>query len=128
MLTLPSDRGLECSAAISNLYPNRKPYMQSSNMFSDPHTSLGDEPLSGQAEPNSLAVADCKCAKAIPHGNNGYPRLQSNTLHGLAFELPYSPRRYTAKNFVKFGGARDTDHPAIRQPSALDIWTNLLFA
>ncbi|KAJ6876900.1 hypothetical protein NC651_029818 [Populus alba x Populus x berolinensis] len=40
MLTLPSDRGLECSAAISNLYPNRKPYMQSSNMFSDPHTSF----------------------------------------------------------------------------------------
>ncbi|KAJ6883615.1 hypothetical protein NC652_030756 [Populus alba x Populus x berolinensis] len=35
---------------------------------------------------------------------------------------------YTAKNFVKFGGARDTDHPGIRQPSALDIWTNLLFA
>uniref|UniRef100_A0A2K1Y064 Uncharacterized protein n=1 Tax=Populus trichocarpa TaxID=3694 RepID=A0A2K1Y064_POPTR len=55
-------------------------------------------------------------------------RLQSNALYGLACELPYSPRRYTVKNFVKFGGARDTDHPEIRQPSALDIWTNLLFA
>ncbi|KAL9341620.1 hypothetical protein Peur_064945 [Populus x canadensis] len=48
-------------------------------------------------------------------------RLQSNTLYGLACELP-------SKNFVKFGGARYTDHPGIRQPSALDIWTNLLFA
>ncbi|KAJ6883614.1 hypothetical protein NC652_030756 [Populus alba x Populus x berolinensis] len=109
MLTLPSDRGLECSAAISNLYPNRKPYRQSSNMFSDPHTRQ-------------------QVCQSHSSWQQWLPRLQSNTLYGLACELPYSPRRYTAKNFVKFGGARDTDHPGIRQPSALDIWTNLLFA
>ncbi|KAG6750560.1 hypothetical protein POTOM_045056 [Populus tomentosa] len=80
----------------------------------------------------SRAKFPCCCRLQVCQSHSSWqqwlPRLQSNTLHGLACELPYSPRRYTAKNFLKFGGARDTDHPEIRQPSALDIRTNLLFA
>lgn len=30
--------------------------------------------------------------------------------------------RYTAENSVKYGAPRDTDHPELRQPLALEIW------
>lgn len=34
--------------------------------------------------------------------------------------------RYTAENSVEFGAPRDTDHPELRQPQALEIWNSLL--
>ncbi|KAJ6876916.1 hypothetical protein NC651_029818 [Populus alba x Populus x berolinensis] len=121
MLTLPSDRGLECSAAISNLYPNRKPYMQSSNMFSDPHTSNDYSSMNCDAPKTTTPV------KLIIY--TGWETSEIvDVIHDIKHIMGDVLFRYTAKNFVKFGGARDTDHPAIRQPSALDIWTNLLFA
>lgn len=33
--------------------------------------------------------------------------------------------RYTAENSVKFGAPRDTAHPELRQPSALDVWKTI---
>lgn len=41
------------------------------------------------------------------------------TIWGLNFEL-WS--RYTAENSVKYGAPRDTDHPELRQPLALELW------
>jgi len=40
---------------------------------------------------NFSPVGDCKYVKAIPHGNGGF--LDSDTLFGLARDLPRSPRR-----------------------------------
>ncbi|KAE9455286.1 hypothetical protein C3L33_12812, partial [Rhododendron williamsianum] len=34
--------------------------------------------------------------------------------------------RYTAENSVKFGAPRDTDHPELRQPLALEVWESVL--
>lgn len=34
--------------------------------------------------------------------------------------------RYTAENSVKFGAFRDTDHPELRQMSALDVWKDVV--
>lgn len=34
--------------------------------------------------------------------------------------------RYTAENSVKFGAPRDTDHPELRQPLALEVWDFVL--
>uniref|UniRef100_A0A2C9UBZ6 Inosine/uridine-preferring nucleoside hydrolase domain-containing protein n=1 Tax=Manihot esculenta TaxID=3983 RepID=A0A2C9UBZ6_MANES len=67
---------------------------------------------------------DCKYVKAIPQGSGGF--LDSDTLYGLARHLPRSPRRYTAENSVKFGAPRDTDHPELRQPLALEIWDSVV--
>uniref|UniRef100_A0A251V9U4 Putative inosine/uridine-preferring nucleoside hydrolase domain-containing protein n=1 Tax=Helianthus annuus TaxID=4232 RepID=A0A251V9U4_HELAN len=69
-------------------------------------------------------VGDCKYSKAIPHGSGG--RLDSDTLYGLARDLPRSPRGYTAQNSVKFGAPRDTDFPQLRQPLALEVWRSLV--
>ncbi|KAF5815530.1 putative inosine/uridine-preferring nucleoside hydrolase domain, ribonucleoside hydrolase [Helianthus annuus] len=69
-------------------------------------------------------VGDCKYSKAIPHGSGG--RLDSDTLYGLARDLPRSPRGYTAQNSVKFGAPRDTDFPQFRQPLALEVWRSLV--
>ncbi|KAJ0609006.1 putative inosine/uridine-preferring nucleoside hydrolase domain, ribonucleoside hydrolase [Helianthus annuus] len=69
-------------------------------------------------------VGDCKYSKAIPHGSGG--RLDSDTLYGLARDLPRSPRGYTAQNSVKFGAPRDTDFPRLRQPLALEVWRSLV--
>ncbi|KAL6955923.1 Nucleoside hydrolase 4 [Sarracenia purpurea var. burkii] len=66
---------------------------------------------------------DCKYAKAIPNGGGGL--LDSDTLYGFARDLPRSPRRYTAENSVKFGAPRDTDHPELRQPPALEVWESV---
>ncbi|XP_043695726.1 uncharacterized protein LOC122646269 [Telopea speciosissima] len=67
---------------------------------------------------------DCNYIKAIPNGSGGF--LDSDTLYGLARELPRSLRRYTAKNSKKFGAPRDTDHPEYRQPSAMEVWKSIL--
>ncbi|XP_017976295.1 PREDICTED: uncharacterized protein LOC18600329 isoform X1 [Theobroma cacao] len=85
---------------------------------------LGKAFAVGQANPAFSAIGDCKYSKAIPYGSGGY--LDSDTLYGLARDLPRSPRRYTAENSVKFGASRDTDHPELRQPSALDVWKSIV--
>ncbi|KAF9605266.1 hypothetical protein IFM89_015882 [Coptis chinensis] len=77
----------------------------------------------GQPDPSSPAAGDCKYIRAIPHGSGG--SLDSDTLYGYARNLPRSPRRYTAENSVKFGAPRDTDHPELRQPLALEVWQSI---
>ncbi|KAL4377025.1 hypothetical protein GQ457_02G035390 [Hibiscus cannabinus] len=84
---------------------------------------LGEAFAVGQANPSFAAIGDCKYSKAIPHGSGGY--LDSDTLYGLARELPRSPRRYTPENSVKFGAPIDTDNPKLRQPSARDVWKSI---
>ncbi|KAK9933622.1 hypothetical protein M0R45_020810 [Rubus argutus] len=61
---------------------------------------------------------------AIPHGGGGL--LDSDTLYGLARDLPRSPRRYTAENSVKYGAPRDTDNPELRQPLASEVWESVV--
>ncbi|KAK1430775.1 hypothetical protein QVD17_13771 [Tagetes erecta] len=85
---------------------------------------LGDLFAVNQSYPNGPLVGDCKYSKAIPHGSGG--RLDSDTLYGLARDLPRSPRRYTAENSVEFGAPRDTDFPQLRQPLALEVWRSLV--
>ncbi|CAH2072405.1 unnamed protein product [Thlaspi arvense] len=63
-------------------------------------------------------VGDCKYVRAVPRGCGGF--LDSDTLYGLARDLPRSPRRYTAENSVAHGAPRDTDRPELRQPLALE--------
>ncbi|XP_068327705.1 nucleoside hydrolase 3-like [Pyrus communis] len=81
---------------------------------------LGDVFVTNQSDSIFSAVGDCKYLQAIPHGNGGL--LDSDTLYGLARDLPRSPRRYTAENSLEFGAIRDTDHPELRQPLALEVW------
>ncbi|KAI3863883.1 hypothetical protein MKW98_031475 [Papaver atlanticum] len=83
----------------------------------------GDVFALGQPNPSFTAVGDCKYIKAIPHGGGGL--LDSDTLYGFARDLPRSPRRHTAENSVKYGAPRDTDHPELRQPLALEVWQNI---
>ncbi|KAG6428084.1 hypothetical protein SASPL_112333 [Salvia splendens] len=85
---------------------------------------LGDVFAVNQTDPIFSAIGDCKYIKAIPHGSGGF--LDSDTLYGLARDLPRSPRRYTAENSVKFGAPRDTEHPELRQPLTLEIWQSLI--
>ncbi|KAE9602140.1 hypothetical protein Lal_00049843 [Lupinus albus] len=85
---------------------------------------LGDVFAMNQSDPTFSAVGDCKYVKVIPHGSGGF--LDSDTLYGLARDLPRSPRRYTAENSVKFGAPRDTDHPQLRQPLAMEVWESIL--
>ncbi|KAH6808800.1 inosine-uridine preferring nucleoside hydrolase family protein [Perilla frutescens var. frutescens] len=85
---------------------------------------LGDVFALNQSDPTFTAVGDCKYSKAIPHGSGGF--LDSDTLYGLARDLPRSPRRYTAENSVRFNAPRDTDHPELRQPLALEIWQTVV--
>ncbi|GAV63372.1 IU_nuc_hydro domain-containing protein [Cephalotus follicularis] len=85
---------------------------------------LGDVFAMNQSDPKLSAVGDCNYFKAIPHGSGGF--LDSDTLYGLARSMPRSPRRYTAENSVKYGAPRDTDHPELRQPLALEIWESTL--
>ncbi|GAV63368.1 IU_nuc_hydro domain-containing protein [Cephalotus follicularis] len=87
---------------------------------------LGDVFAMNQSEPKLPAVGDCNYVKAIPHGSGGF--LDSDTLYGLARSMPRSPRRYTAENSVKYGAPRDTDHPELRQPRALEVWESTLKA
>ncbi|XP_048497323.1 nucleoside hydrolase 3 [Beta vulgaris subsp. vulgaris] len=89
----------------------------------DIQVGLGDVFAKNQSDSFFSAVGDCKYVKAIPHGSGGF--LDSDTLYGLAREFPRSPRRYSAENSVKFGAPRDTDHPELRQPLALEIWYNV---
>lgn len=85
---------------------------------------LGDVFAMNQTDPISSAVGDCRYVKAIPHGSGGL--IDSDTLYGLARELPRSPRRYTAENSVKYGAPRNTDQPELRQPLALEVWDSIV--
>ncbi|KAK7387843.1 hypothetical protein VNO78_22638 [Psophocarpus tetragonolobus] len=87
---------------------------------------LGDVFAMNQSDPIFPPVGECKYVKAIPHGSGGF--LDSDTLYGLARDLPRSPRRYTAENSVNFGAPRDTDHPELRQPLAIEVWDSILKA
>lgn len=53
----------------------------------------GDVFALNQSDPIVLAVGNCKYNKAIPHGSGGF--LDSDTLYGLARDLPRSPRRFS---------------------------------
>ncbi|KAK0601567.1 hypothetical protein LWI29_025370 [Acer saccharum] len=85
---------------------------------------LGDVFAIGQVHPTFPGIGDCKYVKAIPQGSGGL--MDSDTLYGLARDLPRSPRRYTAENTVKSGAPRDTDHPKLKQPSALNVWKSIV--
>ncbi|GJV07797.1 inosine-uridine preferring nucleoside hydrolase family protein [Tanacetum coccineum] len=85
---------------------------------------LGDSFALNQSYPDNPNVGDCKYLKAISHGSGGL--LDSDTLYGLARDLPRSPRRYTAENSVEFGAPRNTDFPQLRQPFALEVWRSLV--
>ncbi|XP_060217770.1 nucleoside hydrolase 3-like isoform X2 [Lycium barbarum] len=84
----------------------------------------GDVFAVNQSDSILSAVGDCKYNKVIPQGSGGF--LDSDTLYGLSRSLPRSPRRYTAENSVKFGAPRDTDHPELRQPLALEVWESVV--
>ncbi|XP_077219032.1 nucleoside hydrolase 3-like [Tasmannia lanceolata] len=77
----------------------------------------------GQPDPSFPTVGDCKYIKAIPHGAGGF--IDSDTLYGLSRSLPRSPRRLTSENSVKYGAPKDTDHPELRQPLALEVWQSI---
>ncbi|XP_057547170.1 nucleoside hydrolase 3-like [Amaranthus tricolor] len=89
----------------------------------DIQVGLGDVFARNQSDPSFSAVGDCKYVKSIPQGSGGF--LDSDTLYGLARDLPRSSRRYTAENSVKFGAPRDTEHLELRQPLVLEIWNNI---
>lgn len=59
---------------------------------------LGDMFAVNQSDPTLSAVGYCKYNKAIPHGSGGF--LDSDTLYGLARDLPRSPRRYICSFFL----------------------------
>ncbi|KAL7601597.1 hypothetical protein Lser_V15G22695 [Lactuca serriola] len=84
---------------------------------------LGDSFGLNQSYPNDPNTGNCKYSKAIPNGSGGL--LDSDTLFGLARDLPRSPRRYTAENSVEFGAPRTTDFPQLRQPLALEVWNSI---
>ncbi|CAN1768341.1 Nucleoside hydrolase 3 [Linum perenne] len=82
---------------------------------------LGELIAANQSDPMfPQSVGGCKYVNVIPQGSGGF--LDSDTLYGLARDLPRSPRRYTAENSVAFGAPRNTDHPELRQPRAMEVW------
>lgn len=53
---------------------------------------LGDVFAVNQSDPILSGVGDCKYVRSIPHGSGGL--IDSDTLYGLARDLPHSPRRF----------------------------------
>ncbi|KAL0876444.1 hypothetical protein Bca101_026149 [Brassica carinata] len=84
---------------------------------------LGDMLALNQSDPESPSVGDCLYTKAIPQGCGGF--LDSDTLYGLARDLPRSARRYIAENSVARGASRTTDSHELGQPLALEVWQHL---
>ncbi|XP_075656193.1 nucleoside hydrolase 3-like [Castanea sativa] len=78
---------------------------------------LGDIFAMNQSDAFFSSVGDCKYIKAIPHGSGGL--IDSDTLYGLARDLPRSPRRYTQENSVKEGAPQ-------KQPLALEVWKSVV--
>ncbi|CAA0807104.1 inosine-uridine preferring nucleoside hydrolase family protein [Striga hermonthica] len=85
---------------------------------------LGDLYATNQTYPYFPSIGRCKYRRAIPHGAGGF--LDSDTLYGFAHCLIRSPRRYTSENSVKHGAPRDTEHPELRQPLALEVWNSVI--
>ncbi|CAI0466570.1 unnamed protein product [Linum tenue] len=86
---------------------------------------LGEVIGTNQSDPNfPSSVGGCKYTKAIPQGSGGF--LDSDTLYGLARDLPRSPRRYTAEKSVSSRGPPDMDHPELRQPRAVEVWESVV--
>ncbi|GAU20046.1 hypothetical protein TSUD_381380 [Trifolium subterraneum] len=56
----------------------------------DIKVGIGEFFAMNQSNPSFSSVGDCKYVKAIPNGNGGF--LDSDTLFGLARDLPHSPR------------------------------------
>ncbi|KAG0488134.1 hypothetical protein HPP92_006945 [Vanilla planifolia] len=77
----------------------------------------------GNLTPFGAQSLGCNYAQAIPYGNGGF--IDSDTLFGLARTLPRSPRRFTAENSIKHGAPRNTAHPELRQPLALEVWQSI---
>ncbi|KAH7543154.1 hypothetical protein FEM48_Zijuj02G0153100 [Ziziphus jujuba var. spinosa] len=71
---------------------------------------LGNVYAVGHAHPFYPAIGHCMYSRAVPQGSGGF--LDSDTLYGLARDLPRSPRRYT----------EDTDNPELTKRTALDVW------
>ncbi|XP_050240259.1 nucleoside hydrolase 3-like isoform X3 [Quercus robur] len=78
---------------------------------------LGDIFATNQSDATFSSVGDCKYIKAIPHGSGGL--IDSDTLYGLARDLPRSPRRYTQENSLKDGAPQ-------KQPLALEVWKSVV--
>ncbi|KAK4586960.1 hypothetical protein RGQ29_023908 [Quercus rubra] len=78
---------------------------------------LGDIFATNQSDAIFSSVGDCKYIKAIPHGSGGL--IDSDTLYGLARDLPRSPRRYTQENSLKDGTPQ-------KQPLALEVWKSVV--
>ncbi|KNA10813.1 hypothetical protein SOVF_140830 isoform B [Spinacia oleracea] len=81
---------------------------------------LGDFFGMNQAYSQFSIVGDCKYVKAIPQGSGGF--LDSDTLYGLARELPRSPRRYMPNN-VTFNTQFNANQR--QQPLIMDIWEDV---
>ncbi|KAJ8565922.1 hypothetical protein K7X08_008498 [Anisodus acutangulus] len=99
---------------------------------------LGDVCAMNQSDPVFYAIGDCKYNKVIPQGCGGF--LDSDTLWFISFfaskslqvyglaSVNHLPKGetvrflYTAENSVKYGALRDTDHPELGQPLALEVW------
>ncbi|KAF8084183.1 hypothetical protein N665_0730s0026 [Sinapis alba] len=84
---------------------------------------VGEMLALNQSDPKSPSVGDCLYAKAIPQGCGGF--LDSDTLYGLARDLPRSARRYIAENSVANGAPRNNDSPELGQSLALEVWQHL---
>lgn len=59
---------------------------------------LGDMLALNQSDPIFPPVGGCKYIKAVPRGCGGF--LDSDTLYGLARDLPRSPRRYVCCRYI----------------------------
>ncbi|MBA0780278.1 hypothetical protein Gotri_004396, partial [Gossypium trilobum] len=61
---------------------------------------LGDVFAMNQSDNVFPGVGDCKYAKSVPHGSGGF--LDSDTLYGLARDLPRSPRSISSNKYAEF--------------------------
>nr|GMD70583.1 uncharacterized protein LOC109168195 isoform X1 [Ipomoea batatas] len=85
---------------------------------------LGDVFPLNIANPVNPRVGDCKYQKVIPHGSGGF--IDSDTLYGLARDLPRSPRRSHLSHLICRYTAENCDHPQLRQPLALQVWESVV--
>ncbi|KMZ56894.1 Pyrimidine-specific ribonucleoside hydrolase [Zostera marina] len=77
----------------------------------------------GAMTPLGVPSSSCNYVRAIPHGSGGL--IDSDTLFGLARDLPKSPRRYSAENSALYGFIRNTSHPRFRQKLSNEIWESI---
>lgn len=77
----------------------------------------------GAMTPLGIPSFGCNYVRAIPHGSGGL--IDSDTLFGLARDLPKSPRRYSAENSAIYGAIRNTSHPRLRQKLSNEVWGSI---